>query len=330
VTRYEKVVITTAIAVAVAAILVAAATLVKRHRAPEARGEILFRKELMDPTPAQPYAAPSHIPAGFHAKEGTPAEPYSDTGWAEEIVHDKTGIEMVFIPAGEFRRVVPDDADSTSLNVRRYTEHIETPFYLGKYEVTQEQWVGIAGTNPSMYEGDRNPVEMVTWDDCQSFVEKARDGLRLPTEAEWEYACRAGTESWYFFRGNEQYSLMPYEEDLGKYAWYEHNSGVGAGQTHPVGEKLPNPWGLYDMYGNVDEFCQGYFYGKDNPEKLRVMRGGSIYSAARQCTSSYRAAWRSGKAYNTDGLRVARTAAFLNPQVDSSEPSSERRSGEEE
>jgi formylglycine-generating enzyme required for sulfatase activity len=132
---------------------------------------------------------------------------------------------------------------------------ITKPFYLGKYLVTQEQWERVMGSNPSSFKGAKNPVESVNWDDCQNFIVKLKEKVpgqtfRLPTEAEWEYACRAGSTT--------DYSFGDGESSLGEYAWYTNNS---VNTTHAVGEKKPNAWGLYDMHGNVWECCADYVYG---------------------------------------------------------------------
>ncbi len=167
---------------------------------------------------------------------------------------------------------------------------IAGPFYLGKYEVTQGEWKAVTGSNPSRFEGDdRLPVENVSWDDCQEFIAKLngrKDGYayRLPSEAEWEYACRAGTTG-------------DYAGELDEMAWYRNNSG---NKTHPVGKKKPNAWGLYDMHGNVWEWCQDRYHknyngaptdgtaweaGSDNE---RILRGGSWCDSAYYCRSANR------------------------------------------
>jgi formylglycine-generating enzyme required for sulfatase activity len=134
---------------------------------------------------------------------------------------------------------------------------ISRPFYLGKYEVTQAQWEAVMGNNPSQFKGDPNsPVENVSWDDVQEFIKRLKrlntreSGVkyRLPREAEWEYAAQAGTTTAYSF-GNDP-------SQLGEYAWYGENAN---GETHPVGQKKPNPWGLYDMHGNVWEWVQDWY-----------------------------------------------------------------------
>jgi sulfatase modifying factor 1 len=156
-------------------------------------------------------------------------------------------------------------------------------FLISKYEVTQAVWQKVMGNNPSEFKGDNNPVEQVSWDDCQEFCKKT--GLRLPTEAEWEYACRAGTTTKYYW-GNE-----PDEA----YMWYNENSG---NTTHAVGQKKANGYGLYDMSGNVWEWCQDWYgayainsqenpTGPDNGE-VHVLRGGSWDFYDTYCRSSNR------------------------------------------
>jgi len=152
---------------------------------------------------------------------------------------------------------------------------------MGVTEVTQEQYQAVMGTNPSWYKGATNPVDGVSWNDatefCKKLSEKTHQTVRLPTAAEWEYACRAGTQTAYSF-GDDPSAL-------GDYAWNYGNRGSG-GRIHPVGQKKPNAWGLYDMHGNVWEWCEDWF-GEDpkgpvtDPSgpatgTLRVQRGGSV------------------------------------------------------
>ena len=149
---------------------------------------------------------------------------------------------------------------------RRVT--ISKEFYLGKFLVTQAQWQAVMGNNPSHFKGDPNlPVESVSWNDCQAFIKKLNElagtpAYRLPTEEEWEYACRAGSKT--------DYSLGDSSSRLREYAWYDENSGR---KTHPVGQLRPNAWGLYDMYGNVWEWMHNKYY--EDMTAYRAMRGGS-------------------------------------------------------
>ncbi len=164
-------------------------------------------------------------------------------------------------------------------------------FFVGKYEVTQEEWEAVMGSNPSKFKGSKLPVEQVTWNDCQTFIHKLNQltgkQFRLPTEAEWEYAARGGSKSrGYKYAGGN---------DIGSLAWYKGNSGR---KTHEVGQKQPNELGLYDMSGNVWEWCQDWYgsyssSSQTNPTgsssgSSRVRRGGSWHGVPMNCSVSYR------------------------------------------
>ena len=161
-------------------------------------------------------------------------------------------------------------------------------FKMGKYEVTQAQWQAVTGENPSKFKGDFNPVESVSWDDCKKFLEKLNSmpevkasGLtfRLPTEKEWEYACRAGSTGDYCRLADGSEIT---KDTLGEVAWYNDNSD---NKTHPVGQKKPNAFGLYDMHGNVWEWCEDlYRAGRSG----RVYRGGGWYNNSSYCTAGSR------------------------------------------
>jgi formylglycine-generating enzyme required for sulfatase activity len=173
---------------------------------------------------------------------------------------------------------------------------ISRPFYMGKYEVTQEEYLQIMGNNPSWFKGPKNPVELVSWDDAQEFCKKVSQltgkTVRLPTEAQWEYACRAGTKTRFwtrFYSGDAA-------GDLDGVAWYEENS---RGTTHPVGQKKPNAWDLYDLHGNVWEWCQDVYgpykagavmdpEGPANGTRSRVLRGGAWSYYPGGCLPAYR------------------------------------------
>ena len=220
---------------------------------------------------------------------------------------NSVGMTFKLIPAGTFIMGEGGQAHEVTL-----TE----PFQMGVHEVTQAQYEQVMGSNPSGFKGADNPVERVTWDDAVEFCrrlselpaeKKAGNVYRLPTEAEWEYACRAGTTT--------KYSFGDDESELGDTAWYAENSG---GKTHPVGSKLPNAWGLYDMHGNVYEWCQDW-YG-DYPSgsvtdpsgatssSLRVLRGGGWDGTAGDCRSARRG--RILPSFRSDGLgfRVVRSS----------------------
>lgn len=162
-------------------------------------------------------------------------------------------LELVRIPAGSFLMGDVQGGDDES-PVHKVT--ITKPFYLGKYEVTHEQWERIMGSNGIASKAPKNPVGNVSFDGCVDFLARLNDKFageqtffRLPTEAEWEYACRAGSATRYCFGDDETM--------LGEYAWYDKNS---EGKTHPVGQKKPNAWGLYDMCGNAYEWCADWYH----------------------------------------------------------------------
>ena len=195
------------------------------------------------------------------------------------------GIDFVLIPEGSYMMGSNDGYDDEK---PVHQVKISRPFYLGKYPVTQAQWQTVMGNNPSHFKGASRPVEQVSWNEVQEFITKLNElegcegCYRLPTEAEWEYAARAGTTTAYSFGDDVG--------QLGNYAWYGDNSN---GETHSVGEKGANLWGLYDMHGNVWEWVQDW-YGNypegpltdpTGPESgsYRVVRGGSWGSTAGAC-----------------------------------------------
>ena len=214
--------------------------------------------------------------------------------------------EMVFVEGGTFQ-MGSNDGDSDEKPVHQVTL---SNYYIGKTEVTQELWQAVMGSNPSFssFKGAKNPVNYVSWNDCQEFIKKlnklTKQNFRLPTEAEWEYAARGGNKS----RGYK-YSGSDY---LGSVAWYEDNSG---NEVHPVGSKSPNELGLYDMSGNVWEWCSDWYgsypsSSQTNPTgpssgSYRVLRGGSFYVGAAGCRSANR--FINGPIYRSLslGLRLA-------------------------
>ena len=206
-------------------------------------------------------------------------------------------LEMVLIPAGKFKMGPPNNSHEVTLT---------KPFYMGKYEVTQEQWEAVMGKNPSYHKGAKLPVETVSWEDCQEFIkklnEKANGGYRLPTEAEWEYACRAGTTTAYSF--GDEITAADVNYDFGKLV--------------VVGSYKPNTFGLYDMHGNVLEWCEDW-WTIDYPAKaiidpigpatgtFRVTRGGTAWTGKGNAFSAYRGKNRPTGNYYSDGFRLART-----------------------
>lgn len=224
------------------------------------------------------------------------------------------GMQFVLIPAGSFMMGCNKDIELCGPGeTPRHLVTISKPFYMARYEVTQEQWTRIMGDNPSAFKGPSNPVDKVGSDDALNFIERLKkmDGknYRLPTEAEWEYAARAGSES--------AYSFDDAEEQLGRYAWYSTNSG---NKTHPVGLKQSNAWGLYDMHGNVWEWCQDWYdenYYSSSPStdprgpssgKYRVLRGGSWGSSFNKGRAASRGnIWPDYRDID-DGFRVVMSA----------------------
>ena len=220
----------------------------------------------------------------------------------EEIEFLKTytnsiGMEFVLIPAGEFVMGSPVDEKNWYKNEKPvHKVKIEKAFYLGKYLVTQKQWTDIMEINPSKFKGDENPVDRISWDSAQEFIKKLNekegtDKYRLPSEAEWEYACRAGTTT--------RYSFGDDESEMDEYGYCD-NLDIG---SHPVGQKKQNPWRLYDMHGNVWEWMQDKYHDtyegapeegnareddSDSFKTMRVLRGGSWQTSSVGCRSSSR------------------------------------------
>jgi formylglycine-generating enzyme required for sulfatase activity len=248
-----------------------------------------------------------------------------------ELLKTSIGMNLKRIPAGTFL-MGSDPQEVILLDTKpQHTVKITRAFYLGLYEVTQLEYQQIMGKNPSRFRSaDRLPVEQVSWLDAATFCNKlsererrnpyyriegervrvlAGDGFRLPTEAEWEYACRAGTTTRFPTDGNDT--------KLGSYAWFEGNS---AAKTRKVGEKRPNRFGLYDMLGNVFEWCGDWFdvdFYKNSPatdpigasrSELRVIRGCAWNTNAVLVRSAYRNRGLPLDRYDYIGFRVAATS----------------------
>ena len=258
------------------------------------------------------------------------------TGLPWRVKDKGTGIEMLLVPPGKFiMGMSPGDTEASDNEKPAHEVTLTKPFYLGRTEVTQSQWVKVSGNNPSHFHSlkdrdsmikklmndgltkseaeakaakesadiDSFPVESVSWNDCQQFC--AKTNLRLPTEAEWEYACCAGVRK-------------PTYGDLDDIAWFDKNS---SGKTHMVGKKIPNALGFYDMLGNVFEWCSDIYgakYYKSCEDGVvdpvgasegsdRVLRGGSWIYYFNGCRSSNRCYPGPVNRDNSLGLRVART-----------------------
>ena len=231
---------------------------------------------------------------------------------------------LVFIPPGTFRMGSPtnevgrNEVDPQIGADPQRAVTISRGFWMGKYEVTQAEYLAVTGTNPSGFKGDPNrPVDSVSWFNATNYCGKltqqeraagripTNSVYRLPTEAEWEYACRAWTST-RFSHGDD-----PSYINTSEYAWYDGNSG---GMTHSVGQKLPNPWGLYDMHGNIAEWCQDWYapypggiaLDPQGPAtgSLRAFRGGLWLRPASYCRSAWRNAVSPDFAGGGGGFRV--------------------------
>ncbi len=235
------------------------------------------------------------------------------SGTASELTNS-IGMKFILVPAGTFFMGSRDNEEVSSNEKPLHRVEISSPFYLSKFEVTQGQWVAVMGTNPGNFRSPDRPVDEVSWNDVQLFLEKLNklektDRYRLPTEAEWEYAARAGSETVYCY-GDD-----PGAAKLKDYAWYAENSGK---QTHPAGQLKPNAWGFHDMYGNVGEWVQDRYdrnyYGvspaidPQGPQtgKKRVVRGGSWLSPPYSCRSAVRGYYSEDYTDSDFGFRLVK------------------------
>jgi len=243
--------------------------------------------------------------------------------WASKNERDGLTMEFVRIPAGSFYMGSPssekdrDDSEGLVHEVR-----ITKPFYMGRYELTQTQWKAVMGTTLSQQrdkaespwllkgEGPEHPMYYVSWEEAVEFCKRLGRGFRLPTEAEWEYACRAGTQTRFYYGDDPNYS------ELDQHAWYY---GKSDNMTHPVGQKKPNAWGLYDMHGNVDEWCSDQYEILRNYENtknldrpvsastrypMRACRGGSWFEKPNRCRSANRGGAGEDTRFDFGGFRI--------------------------
>jgi len=231
-------------------------------------------------------------------------------------------MEMVRIPAGSYIMGSPEDEqDRWDDESPKHQVTISRDFYLGKYELTKTQWTAVMKTAPWSGEkfvlGDPNsPAVYMSWSGVQDFLAAlnrlGQGKFRLPSEAEWEYACRAGTQTRFYWGDDPDYT------QVGNYAWYWGNC-QSEQYAHIVGLKLPNAWGLYDMCGNAWEMCQDYLHESymnapvdgsvwEFPQSSsRVFRGGAWFNSARFCRSAHRSWFSPGsRYYDVYGVRVVR------------------------
>ncbi len=230
------------------------------------------------------------------------------------------GIEIafVYIEPGSFMMGCPTSEEGHDSDERQHRVTLTEGFYIGATEVTQAQWKAVMGTDPSRFTGNDLPVESVSWNDAVEFCEKLsrREGrtYRLPTEAEWEYACRAGTTTPFHTGATISTDQANYD---GNYPYGSGRKGVYRKTTTPVGSFPANAWGLHDMHGNVREWCQDWYdsdYYQRSPAQdplntqttsFRVLRGGSWYDLARYCRSAYRDRSAPDNRYSYSGFRVS-------------------------
>ena len=235
----------------------------------------------------------------------------------------KVTMKLALIPSGKFQMGSPKTETGRQDNEGPQHEvKISKPFYMGIHEVTQSQWKAVMGTEPwagqlDAKSGGSNSATHVSWDDatkfCEALSKKTSKKVVLPTEAQWEYACRAGSKTAYGFGDDAS--------KLGDYGWYYDNAYEKGGKyAHAAGQKKPNAFGLYDMHGNVWELCRDWYDEKfyvnaknvdpENTTKnsARAYRGGSWHNSPRRCRAAYRLSLNPGKRYNVVGFRVVAVA----------------------
>lgn len=221
-------------------------------------------------------------------------------------------LDLVEVQGGAFRMGTPEE-DSDSYSDERPDHTVTVPsFYMAKFPVTQRLWEAVTGENPSEFQGEKRPVETVSWKDAQAFIQKLNEltgeRFRLPSEAEWEFAARGGIH-----RSDFKYVGSNKLKEVG---WYDENSHE---ETKPVGLKFPNELGLYDMSGNVWEWCEDVWHDnyegalgdgnawlKSGDENIRVVRGGSWYYSSKFCRVAYCIGGDGDDRYDDIGFRLAR------------------------
>jgi len=260
------------------------------------------------PTAAEPSRATAPTAASAKPAAEAPAVPKTFT--------NALGMKFVWISPGTFMMGSPKEEAWRKDDENQHKVTLTKGFYMAIYTVTQEQWTAIMGKNPSKFKGQENlPVEQINWDECQEFIKKLRakdeKPYRLPTEAEWEYACRAGTTTPFYCGATISTDQANYN---GGYAYGDGKKGAYREKTMPVGSFPPNPWGLYDMHGNVAQWCQDWFKEKYPPGdavdpigttgESHAIRGGSWIDNPMECRSAYRGGSRRALRHSLVGLRL--------------------------
>lgn len=229
-------------------------------------------------------------------------------------LNENTQMDFALVPSGKFIMGSPEDEKDRDKDESPQREvEITKAFYFGVYEVTQKEWLAVMGTNPSIFQGAEenlnNPVDMVSWNDCIEFItilnRKGLGKFRLPTEAEWEYSCRASTTTRFHWGDDNDY------KELYQYGWF---NPMSTAMPHPVGEKKPNQWGLYDMIGNVWEWCsdwKGDYNELENVDPqgpkegtLKIFRSGSWFNLPHTLRAANRNAHLPNEGYTNIGLRL--------------------------
>ena len=256
--------------------------------------------------PTKPAPAPSkHKATPDSERQGEGSSPISDIN----LIIDNLVNNMVYVEGGTFTMGATSEQGSNADGWEKPVHQVTlSPFSIGRYEVTQEEWEAVMGSNPSEFKRAKRPVEMVSWDDCQEFIRRLNEltgkNFRLPTEAEWEFAARGGNSSrGYKYAGGN---------DIDTVAWYEGNCDR---MLQDVGTKQPNELGLYDMSGNVYEWCSDWFGGyssspQTNPKgpdsgQFCVLRGGGWHNKEWYCCVSRRSLVLPTGQSNDRGFRLA-------------------------
>ncbi len=244
---------------------------------------------------------------GLSDSNASPTPQQSNPSQNLTFTVDGVSFTMVYVPGGTFTMGATSEQASDADSYEKPTHSVTlSGYYIGLTEVTQALWKAVMGSNPSYFKGDQLPVEQVSWNDCQNFISslnaKTGKNFRLPTEAEWEYAARGGQSGGTKYAGSD---------NINSVAWYNYNSGR---ETHNVATKSPNSLGIYDMSGNVWEWCQDWYgeYSRSsvtNPigpssGAYRVYRGGGWSGHARHCRVSHRLSGTPSRSGNRLGLRL--------------------------